>query len=229
MYPPIHHSSAVLYRCDPMGLQQDCLANLPKASVAADVVRLCYAVVCVTSYPLCLAPLADMTERAFFKCEEAHSNSFSAAALLPSCCANDALQRRTSSVAALVVPTRSLAVRLALIATGTAVAIVAPDFGLIVSIIGSFSVSLLSFVLPSAMHLAIAAGDVIVVEGAAHSSYLSVPGAQTGRGSSSGGALQVVRGLCSKQEFVLEGFLLVLGAATCALTTSLTVLSFMAG
>ena len=217
----------MLYRCDPIGLQQDCLENLPRASTAADIVRLCYAVVCVTSYPLCLAPLADMAERAFFKCREAGSSSFSVMTPLPCGYCSDALQRRATSVAALVVPPQLLAVRLVLIATGTAVAIAAPDFGLIVAIIGSFSVSLLSFVLPSAMHLAITVGDTIVEQSAPRTSYTSVPGAQASCGSR--GAQQVLGYLCSRPAFVLEGLLLALGVATCALTTSLTVFSFVAG
>ena len=63
----------MLYRCDPLGIQQNCLQNLPAASIVANMVRLCYAVVCVTSYPLCLAPLADMSEKALCACEGAGS------------------------------------------------------------------------------------------------------------------------------------------------------------
>jgi hypothetical protein len=46
--------------------------------------------------------------------------------------------------------------RIALVALVTFAAIVLPDFGLMVAIIGNFSVALLSFVLPSAMAVACA-------------------------------------------------------------------------
>ena len=128
-----------------------------------------------------------------------------------------------------IVRPRVLIVRLILVCIATSIAIAAPHFGLIVAIIGSFSVSLLSFVLPSAMNLAVITGDVMTAE------CFPRNGQYQGFESSDGGnfsvtsALRGGNGVCGSQwvtrEMAREGVLLALGIATCALTTTLTVLS----
>lgn len=253
----------VLYRCDPLGIQQNCLQNLPAASIVANMVRLCYAVVCVTSYPLCLAPLADMSEKALCACEGAGSTleasrSGSAAVHQEPEKQERGLRKESGGGGAggptrgggsscdgmewnrFVVPMRLLVMRLALVLAATLVSIYFPDFGLIVAIIGSFSVSLLSFVLPSAMHLAVVTGDLMIAGRVPRSSLAMAP-----RDGSEGGRLGVPLGEMAhlsaavsttpplslgaaiKLELVHEGVLLVLGIATCALTTFLTVFSFL--
>ena len=128
-----------------------------------------------------------------------------------------------------IVRPRLLIVRLILVCIATSIAIAAPHFGLIVAIIGSFSVSLLSFVLPSAMYLAVITGDVMTAE------CFPRNGQYQGFESSDGGNFSVTstlrggNGVCGSQwvtrEMAREGVLLAFGIATCALTTTLTVLS----
>ena len=51
---------AYIYRCDDEGIKGNILQNLPLTSGSAVVVRVAYALVCATSYPLTLVPVAGM-------------------------------------------------------------------------------------------------------------------------------------------------------------------------
>ena len=126
-----------------------------------------------------------------------------------------------------IVRPRLLIVRLILVCIATSIAIAAPHFGLIVAIIGSFSVSLLSFVLPSAMHLAVITGDVMTAECFPRRQYQVFEGFESSEVTTS--SLRGGNGVCGSQwvtrEMAREGVLLAFGVATCVLTTTLTVLS----
>jgi amino acid permease len=231
---------AFLYRCDPLGVEENCLENLPTDSAAASAVRLCYAVVCVTSIPLCLAPVADMTEKAICGGDDTsvsnNSNGFdedvatvtstnpqTTTIYSPPMVANARQIRLFRNI----VRPRLLIVRLILVCIATSIAIAAPHFGLIVAIIGSFSVSLLSFVLPSAMHLAVITGDVMTAECFPRRQYQVFEGFESNEVITS--SLRGGNGVCGSQwvtrEMAREGVLLAFGVATCVLTTTLTVLS----
>ena len=95
----------------------------------------------------------------------------------PPRCANVAMSN--------LVSVRALGVRIAIVCISTSITIFVPFFGLIVAIIGSFSVSILSFVLPSAMHLACASG---CVHGRGRAWQTLTPEDTSGGGSNGGSA-----------------------------------------
>eukprot|EP01047_Picozoa_sp_COSAG01_P076265 COSAG01_NODE_13336_length_1599_cov_1.888667_3_plen_124_part_00 len=122
-----------------------------------------------------------------------------------------------------------MAVRAAVLGCCAGVTIFVPFFGLIVAIVGSFSVSLLSFVMPSAMVLACA-----VTTG-----WLpldSIDGADDGDGDPQAAAAAVSQPAAVRAGFAMgwavmaaEAMLLLCGVATCLLTTALTVSSAATG
>ena len=189
-YTVVGVGTAWLYRCDPRGIGQNILLNLPEGSPLASSVRLCYAVVCLTSYPLCLVPVSSMVAAvAAPVAATTYAGGAGAAAPAPRsgggngsggggsgsggsggggprfvCLptdeeANGGTSGGTAGSGAGEGGggeggTPSVALRVALVLGCTGAALAFPHFGLIVSIIGSFAVTMLSFVLPSAMALA---------------------------------------------------------------------------
>lgn len=148
-----------LYRCDPEGVHQNILMNLPTGSTFADVVRGSYALACVTSYPICLITVADtlIPEIGNLLRRFGHGagGEYVPVEDVGSCDAG------AGAHAFHFHPTPWLVklVRGVLVAVTTTVAIAFPEFGLTLSLIGSFSVSLLSFVLPTMMALVPEAGS----------------------------------------------------------------------
>jgi amino acid permease len=102
--------------------------------------------------------------------------------------------------------TRSIPLRVGLVVVCTTIALLIPDFGLMVSIIGNFSVSMVSFVLPSAMALACAH----------HADYQRLPSDVNTKSS------------FRTSLYYVDLVLLVVGILTCACTTFLTLSSAFA-
>lgn len=138
----------------------------------------------LTSYPLCLVPAAQMITS--IKDDIPHTD-------------------HTDEE----IPMPAVPLRIALVAVCTSVAMVVPDFGLMVSIIGNFSVSMVSFVLPSAMALACAHLD---------SDYLPVGDITTGH-------VHIKRGPFKSSWYYVDMVLLAVGVITCVSTTCLTLAS----
>ena len=132
--------TALLYAKAPEGIQGNILMNLPTDSMVATVVRLCYAAVCASSFPLTLVPACDMVANI-------------------GVCAGPTGGSSESPEAPAKDKTTNIPLRVVMVYLSTIVGLSFPHFGLIVSIIGSFSVSILSFVLPSAMHLAVSESE----------------------------------------------------------------------
>jgi amino acid permease len=258
----------VLYRCDPMGLQENVLSNLPLGSAAAVIVRLCYAVVCVTSVPLLVAPLGDMLVDLCCAPKAKAAAKITASPVVSQLRSGDASttegaagggsswgccrrRRRRRCSTSNVVSWRLMGVRAAVLCCCACVAIFVPFFGLIVAIVGSFSVSLLSFVIPSAMVLACAVttswlpgrrsdSPEPLSSGRSKSSpYISldsIDGADGDGDPEAAAAATVSRPAAVRAGFAMgwavmaaEAMLLLCGVATCLLTTALTVSSAATG
>lgn len=186
--------SAWLFRCTE--ISENILSNLPdgelsyhdipanylnscviSGSVFATILRLACCAVALTSYPLCLVPAAEMIASVGSETNYEEDD-----------------ERRPG------VP-----LRIGLVALCTSVAMVVPDFGLMVSIIGNFSVSMVSFVLPSAMSLACAHRQ---------EAYLPIDTPQ-----------QLPKLPFRSAWYYVDMVLLVVGVITCAITTFLTLSS----
>ena len=129
--------------------------------------------VCITSYPLALVPVTEMVSelvgptpctsllasvaapcsglrRGF---EVLPSDTMAASAINSESSMNDGGSSSSHSSSSSAGATTVIPLRLFMLGLSTIASLLFPHFGLIVSIIGSFSVTLVSFVLPSAMCL----------------------------------------------------------------------------
>lgn len=150
VYALVGIAIAVLYSRHPDGIKGNILQNLPQHSATAALVRTCLSIVCILSFPLALVPPAQMIEQLLLQSK------------LQLTFGGSAYQRITSSPPMITDDedefqeppvTLRAACRLGLVTVCTILAANVPCFGFVVSLLGCFTVSILSFVLPPLLHL----------------------------------------------------------------------------
>ena len=140
-YSIVGVGGAILFVHDPAGVGSNVLRNLPSASLAAQLVRLSMAATCLLTFPLAFVPPAKMIESYL-------------SSLLTRCglTSTPHLAYYTeingeSSEPRLSTPVR-YSNRALLLGACTYVSCRFPCFGLLVSLLGCFTVTILSFILP---------------------------------------------------------------------------------
>jgi amino acid permease len=147
-----------LYKYDDRGVMGNVLQNLPLDSAPAFAVRLSIVGVCCLSFPFIFLPPAQMIEKYFFSTEEdAHTATPDRADYTP---VPSSTTPATAAVPAdqeedMEPPTHFYVVRGGLLALCTLLATVVPCFGAVVSLLGAFTVTALTFVLPPLCHMEI--------------------------------------------------------------------------
>jgi len=167
---------SLLFVHDPKGIASNILENLPQRSIAADVVRVSFAIVCLLTFPLAFIPPVAMMESYLLRAIDSLPSSAGAdgapqQSLLQrwafdyesindsyahdgTSAANPGsdreLRNRAESLDIMrrASPLLRSLTRLSLLSLTTAIASEFPCFGMIVSLLGCFTVSILSFVLP---------------------------------------------------------------------------------
>jgi proton-coupled amino acid transporter len=173
---------SVLFVHDPDGVASNILFNLPGRSVAAEVVRVSFAIVCLLTFPLAFLPPISMIENYILQGIDFISSSGDDEDSLQSKIkrfAYDYESIRTtttdmtpptlvlgatdSDIALTAAPVRRASsflrctLRMSLLGLCTAIACAFPCFGLLVSLLGCFTVTILSFVLPPFFRLMLVA------------------------------------------------------------------------
>lgn len=145
IYVVIGDAGSLLYLHDPDGISDNILINLPEKSLAAALVRLSMALVCVLTFPLTFVPPAQMLEYYFQNIRQK----------LKFWNANPYQTINDGDEAPYTEPTLwvRLLNRSILVGVCTLLATAVPCFGMIISILGCFTVAILSFVLPPLFHL----------------------------------------------------------------------------
>jgi amino acid permease len=154
----------LLYKYDGSGIRGNILQNLPMDSIASLLVRASIVGVCVLSFPFTFLPPAQMIEQRIMgvgsatdkrggyqpipSAEPSSSSSSSGISGPP----EDALTQGAPKPS---LPKAFYVIRAALVALCTILATVVPCFGAVVSLLGSFTVTVLTFVLPPVCHLSI--------------------------------------------------------------------------
>ena len=131
---------AILYINDPNGLQENLLVNLPTESYVAIIVRISMALTCLTTFPLTFIPPSHMIEQLImqygfnrYRYQSIFKGGLSEIDLEPSFSIR-------------------LLVRCIIVLTTTLISFFVPCFGDIIAIIGCFTVSILSFIMPPVLH-----------------------------------------------------------------------------
>lgn len=135
---------AILYINYPNGLQENMLNNLPQESYVAIIVRLAMALTCITTYPLTCIPPASMIEQLIMQWKHSRYNRYQSIFIINSS-NDDNNYEPTFSI--------KLFVRIFLVFTTTLISIAVPCFGDIIAVVGCFTVTILSFILPPVLHL----------------------------------------------------------------------------
>jgi len=137
---------AILYINDPAGLQENMLKNLPTHSSISNTVRILMAATCLTTYPLTCVPPATMIEQLIFQNMSywGLSGRYRYQSIFKGSTTDNDFEPTVSM---------RLLVRSILVLTTTIIAYVVPCFGDIIAIIGCFTVSILSFIMPPVLHL----------------------------------------------------------------------------
>lgn len=139
VYVAIGDLASILYLHDPQGISDNILTNLPEDSIAASLVRLSMALVCVLTFPLTFLAPAQIIEFALQRWISSRSS----------------YQRIYDGEPD--IPETSLfmriGIRIGLIVLCTFFASAVPCFGMVISLLGCFTVVILSFILPPLFHL----------------------------------------------------------------------------
>lgn len=261
IYVVVGDGASLLYINDPAGIQDNILSNLPLESIAATLVRLCMAFVCVFTYPLTVVPPAQMIERLILdmmghddmssNCclrslwsrlnrglygddryeaipnEESFANldtdekteveGVSEGVSLESLGSNQSsdVNGDTYELCGWGTSNAQLFcyfVRFCLVVLTTTIAAAFPYFGVVISLLGCFTVSILSFVIPPYLHLNIVTKPQLLIYQSG--SYLShsTPLSASIWPSSFSPLLQ----------YRLDVVLVMLGIIFCLFTTSIT-------
>mmetsp|Transcript_2876 Transcript_2876/g.4376 ORF Transcript_2876/g.4376 Transcript_2876/m.4376 type:complete len:499 (+) Transcript_2876:60-1556(+) len=224
----------LVYQYDPSGISGNILQNLPKHSTTAAVVRTALAMVCLVSFPLTMVPPAEMIEQMIIQSirrwtrpsqplvEEGgvslpHYSSLTSESDVRQ---TELVEERHYTPEHFEEPSMMLrwSNRLFLVVMCTALAAHVPCFGLVVSLLGSFTVTILSFVLPPVLHLLIVIKprmDYIREEEDGSASPVDHVG-------SAGDFLQITYGSMIRLQFYGDLFMALCGCVGCIFTTIIT-------
>lgn len=171
VYTIVGDGVAILYSRHPDGISSNILQNLPEKATAATMVRFSMAAVCLLTYPLTLVPPAQMIEQLLIQnlstCGTSGKyayNTLRGGGGGGGGSGNIAGVEKHQSIndsniedfdVASYEPSTFLRcmVRASLIALCTFIATSTPCFGSVISLLGCFTVSILSFVMPAILHL----------------------------------------------------------------------------
>ena len=151
----------LLYSNDPIGVQSNILLNLPENATAAIVVRIFMGLVCLLSFPLTLLPAAKMIEKGIVNLfpsvlSVTSSNEYSPIFERGRINSSTAVFEITNEIeeSESIDPPAYLCyfVRLCLIIFTSVLAISIPCFALVISLLGSCTVSLLTYIMPPLLH-----------------------------------------------------------------------------
>lgn len=154
------------YVTDPDGISSNILGNLPQSSIAADIVRISIGVVCILSIPLTFVPPASMIEK-YYSCyiypnrsdydfigtgtqgadKENNKNTEICGGKKNEIVNNNDRSRFTSL--SMISGVERYVIRFLFMCSITIFAAVIPCFGSVVSLLGVFGVSILSYILPN--------------------------------------------------------------------------------
>jgi len=157
---------ALLYLHDPMGVSENILNNLPPFSIIAILVKIAMSMVCLLSYPLTFVPPSSMIETFVIQVAPPALQTVLTASYqtIP----DDSTDSRTSDTETPPLksdPTCATPLslepntlfrcgnRLVVVCVSTLIAAYMPCFGMVITILGCFTVAILSFVLPPLLHL----------------------------------------------------------------------------
>ncbi len=182
IYTVVGDGLALLYVHDARGIMSNILQNLPIQSTSAIAVRVSMAAVCLFTFPLTLVPPAQMIEQLI------HHNlrgvlisSTSGKGLLSQTTSYTSIEASDNSNKASVNGDHNeessgdmysenieeppvllrFSVRFVLISMCTLLAISIPCFGDVISLLGSFTVSILSFVMPPILHYQLVSSQLL--------------------------------------------------------------------
>ncbi len=179
IYTVVGDGLALLYVHDSRGIMSNILQNLPIQSASAIAVRVSMAAVCLFTFPLTLVPPAQMIEQLlhhnlrFFlpsssgKGLLSHTTSYTSIEGSDSnkAGAGDPNEERSSEMYSEDIEepptTLRFSVRFLLISMCTVLAISIPCFGDVISLLGSFTVSILSFVMPPILHYRLVSSQLL--------------------------------------------------------------------
>ena len=142
LYTIVGDGLYILYANDDNGVNSNILSNLPQNSVTADIVRLCISLVCLLSIPLTFLPPSQMIEQ-YWRAERAERMSLVEKGEYEVIGGGNEKEDNTVNVS----------IRLIIMICCTLSAAIVPCFGTIVSLLGAFTVSILSYLLPPLLHL----------------------------------------------------------------------------
>jgi proton-coupled amino acid transporter len=164
----------LLFFDDPSQIQQIIILNLPPGTKLSTGVKILNSFVAIFSYPLVMFPVSQLVnaqiehflrknkKSAIIGADVEEKEYGSAGASAGSSAATATQQKEGKGACGEYV--RSIIVRTCLVAVTTVIAVAAPWFGSIVALIGCFTVSLLSFILPPMFHLKLVPGLSTVVK-----------------------------------------------------------------
>lgn len=133
---------AILYINDPNGLQENLLVNLPTESYVAIIVRISMALTCLTTFPLTFVPPSHMIEQLIM---QYGFNRYRYQSIFKGGLSEIDQDNDTPFSIRLLV-------RCIIVLITTLISFFVPCFGDIIAIIGCFTVSILSFILPPVLH-----------------------------------------------------------------------------
>jgi len=151
----------LLYSNDPIGVQSNILLNLPENAIIAIVVRIFMGLVCLLSFPLTLLPAAKMIEKGIVNLfpsvlSATSSNEYSPIFERGRINSSSAVFEITNEIeeSESIDPPVYLCyiVRLCLTIFTSVLAITIPCFALVISLLGSCTVSLLTYIIPPLLH-----------------------------------------------------------------------------
>lgn len=169
VYTVVGDGLAILYVQDTNGIQSNILQNLPLTSLTAALVKLSMAAVCLFTFPLTLVPPALMIEHLIVqRCRRRNddnldTNGIGNPNIEYQSINNDIIDEDldTSDHGFYSTIYFSYINRLILVCFCTVSAIGIPCFGDIISLLGCFTVSILSFVMPPLLHYRIVTYPVL--------------------------------------------------------------------
>ena len=160
LYSLVGDGLYALYKFDERGVMGNILQNLPVGSPAAFLVRSSIVGVCCLSFPFTFLPPAQMIEKYITVSQSSAKVSYSSSR--PDKSEYSKIPESDSAAKLDIVPPVSpgrtlfstfALTRACLIGGITLLATVVPCFGAVISLLGAFTVTLLTFVLPPLMHM----------------------------------------------------------------------------
>lgn len=150
VYVIVGDGLAILYINDPNGLQENMLKNLPESSSIATIVRITMALTCLTTYPLTFIPPATMIEQLIIQNLSfwGLNGRYRYRSIFPNNEKGDNVEHEEN-----ISTSMRLLVRGILILFTTVTSRLVPCFGDVIAVIGCFTVSILSFIMPPLLHM----------------------------------------------------------------------------